>query len=345
MAGGIGSRFWPSSTEKTPKQFLDILGVGKSLLRLTFERFLNVVPAERILILTNQQYKQQVMEHLPELSELNILCEPSRNNTGPCVAYTALRLFAQNKNAIFVTAPSDAVILKTNVFVENIKKALKFVELSNAIVTLGIQPTRPDTGYGYIEVNKEDTEEVLKVNRFREKPNLDTAKEYLAAGNYYWNAGIFVWKAQDLIESFKTNAPDIISTLSKDISKINTAEEQDYINEVYPLTPSISVDYAILEKADNVYTIPSDIGWSDLGTWNSLHAYLRNDANEVISLGANTYIKDSSNCLIRTDSDKIVVVKGLDDYIVVDEPGGLLIYPKSDEQEIKAVLKEINEKA
>lgn len=345
MAGGIGSRFWPSSTEDTPKQFLDILGVGKSLLRLTFERFLHVVPAERILILTNQQYKSQVMDHLPEIPEINILCEPSRNNTGPCVAYTALRLFAQNEKAIFVTAPSDAVILKTDLFVSNIKKALKFVELSNAIVTLGIQPTRPDTGYGYIEVNTEDSEDVLKVNRFREKPNLETAKEYVSAGNYYWNAGIFIWKAKDLIESFKSNAPDIISTLSKDISKINTKDEQEYINEVYPLTPSISVDYAILEKANNVYTIPSDIGWSDLGTWNSLHAYLREDENEVISLGANTYIKDSKNCLIRTDSDKIVVVKGLNDYIVVDEPGGLLIYPKSDEQEIKAVLKEINEKA
>lgn len=345
MAGGIGSRFWPSSTEDTPKQFLDILGVGKSLLRLTFERFLNVVPAERILILTNQQYKDQVLEHLPEISELNILCEPSRNNTGPCVAYTALRLFAQNKDAIFVTAPSDAVILKTEVFVDNIKKALKFVELSNSIVTLGIKPTRPDTGYGYIEVNKDDDEQVLKVNRFREKPNLETAKEYLEAGNYYWNAGIFIWKAKDLIESFKTNAPDIISTLSVDINKINTPQEQEYIDEVYPKTPSISVDYAILEKANNVYTIPSDIGWSDLGTWNSLHAYLCEDDNEVITLGANTYIKESKNCLIRTDSDKVVVIKGLDNYIVVDEPGGLLIYPKSDEQEIKAVLREINEKA
>lgn len=341
MAGGIGSRFWPSSTEDTPKQFLDILGVGKSLLRLTADRFLQIVSPDRILILTNQQYKGQVMQHLPEVPERNILCEPSRNNTGPCVAYTALRLFAENENAIFVTAPSDAVILKTDVFVEKIKSALVFVQDNNAIVTLGIQPTRPDTGYGYIEVNKEDEGDVLKVNRFREKPNRETALEYLKAGNYFWNAGIFVWKAKDLIESFNTNAPEIINVLSEDISKLNTEDEQEYINKVYPNTPNISVDYAILEKAKNVYTIPSDIGWSDLGTWNSLHAYLRKGDNEVISLGANTYIKDSTNCLVRTDSDKLVLIKGLDNYIVVDEPGGLLIYPKSDEQEVKTVLSKI----
>ena len=338
MAGGIGSRFWPASTEDTPKQFLDILGVGKSLLRLTADRFLNIVPAERILILTNQQYKAQVIEHLPEIPERNILCEPSRNNTGPCVAYTALRLFSENKDAIFVTAPSDAVILKTEVFVEKIKQALEFVEDNNAIVTLGIQPTRPDTGYGYIEVNKEDERPVLKVNRFREKPNRETAIEYLNSGNYYWNAGIFIWKAEELIQSFNRNAPDIISVLSEDLSKFNSVDEQKYIDEVYPRTPSISVDYAILEKADNVYTIPSDIGWSDLGTWNSLHAYLREGENDVITLGAQTHISDSENCLIRTDSDKLVLIKGLKNYIVVDEPGGLLIYPKSDEQEVKTVL-------
>ncbi len=341
MAGGIGSRFWPASTEDTPKQFLDILGVGKSLLRLTTDRFLEIVSADRILILTNQQYKSQVMEHLPEIPERNILCEPSRNNTGPCVAYTALRLFAENKDAIFVTAPSDAVILKTDVFVNKIKRALEFVESNNAIVTLGIEPTRPDTGYGYIEVDQEDKREVLKVSRFREKPNKETAVEYLEAGNYFWNAGIFVWKAEDLIQSFNRNAPDIISVLSQDLDKFNSEEEQKYINEVYPNTPSISVDYAILEKAENVYTIPSDIGWSDLGTWNSLHAYLREGENDVITLGAHTHISDSENCLIRTDSDKLVLIKGLKDYIVVDEPGGLLIYPKSDEQEVKTVLAQL----
>ncbi len=342
MAGGVGSRFWPSSTEATPKQFLDILGVGKSLLQLTTDRFLKIVPAERILILTNQRYKQQVMDHLPMIPERNILCEPSRNNTGPCVAYTALRLFAENEDAVFVTAPSDAVIMYVDVFAEKIRQALAYVEKNDGIVTLGIQPTRPDTGYGYIEIDKHATGDVLKVQQFREKPDLETAESYLDAGNYFWNAGIFIWKAASLIESFRKNAPDIVRVLTQDASKYNTPDEQAYIDQVYPDTPNISVDYAILEKADNVYTVPSDIGWSDLGTWNSLHSYLDKDGNDTVSLGANTHLIDTHRSIIRTDSGKVVVIKGLDNYIVVDEPGGLLIFPKSDEQEIKAVVQSIS---
>lgn len=359
MAGGVGSRFWPASTEETPKQFLDILGVGKSLIRLTFERFLKIVPAERILIVTNQQYKALTQLHLPEIPEKNILCEPSRNNTGPCVAYTALRLQAENPDAVFVTAPSDHVILKEDAFLEKIQQALSFVENNDAIVTLGIQPTRPDTGYGYIEVfpsqgeadGKQSTpsqgnakgrgSSPLKVTSFREKPDKNTAQRYLNAGNYYWNAGIFIWKAENLIQSFRNNAPDIINVLTQDVSKYNTTDEQGYIDEVYPDTPSISVDYAILERAKNVFTIPADIGWSDLGTWNSLHAFLDQDENFTVTLGDNTHLIDTKNSIVRTDSKKIVVIKGLDNYIVVDEPDALLIYPKSDEQEIKQVVNRI----
>lgn len=346
MAGGVGSRFWPASTEDTPKQFLDILGVGKSLIRLTFERFLNLVPAERILIVTNKKYKALTLEHLPELPEKNVLCEPSRNNTGPCVAYTALRLQAENPDAIFVTAPSDHVILKENAFLDKIRQAFSFVENNDAIVTLGIQPTRPDTGYGYIETDcscegemKDSSVGVCSVNAFREKPDKATASKYLEEGNYLWNAGIFIWKAKDLIASFETNAPDVIGVLSSDLDKYNTAEEQAYIDEVYPNTPSISVDYAILERADNVFTIPADIGWSDLGTWNSLHAFLDKDENASVTLGANTHLINTSGSIIRSDSNKVVVVKGLNEYIVVDEPGALLIYPKNDEQEIKEIVK------
>ena len=342
MAGGVGSRFWPASTEETPKQFLDILGVGKSLIRLTFERFLNLVPAERILIVTNKKYKQITQEHLPELPEENILCEPSRNNTGPCVAYTALRLQAINPEAIFVTAPSDHVILKEQEFLNRIKEAFSFVEQNDAIVTLGIKPTRPDTGYGYIQM-KEGNNAIgpKSVSSFREKPNLETAKKYVADGGYLWNAGIFIWKAKELLASFDKNEPDITKVLTEDISQFNTKNEQAYIDRVYPDTPRISVDYAILERADNVYTIPADIGWSDLGTWNSLHAYLDKDDNETVTLGAQTHLIDTSNSIIRTDSDKVVVIKGLDNYIVVDEAGALLIYPKSDEQEIKEVVKRL----
>jgi len=350
MAGGVGSRFWPASTEDTPKQFLDILGVGKSLLRLTFERFLKLVPADHILIVTNKKYKALTQEHLPELPEKNILCEPSRNNTGPCVAYTALRLNAVDPEAVFVTAPADHVILKEDVFLEKIQQAFRFVEKNDAIVTLGIQPTRPDTGYGYIEADCKCEGEgddfsvgVCSVNAFKEKPDRNTARQYLDEGNYLWNAGIFVWKAKDLIKSFKENAPDIMEVLTEDLGKYNTAGEQSYIDHVYPRTPSISVDYAILERAKNVFTIPVDIGWSDLGTWSSLHAYLDKDDNETVTLGANTHLIDTKNSIIRSDSDKIVVVKGLVDYIVVDEPGALLIYPKNDEQEIKEVVKKLME--
>ena len=343
MAGGVGSRFWPASTEDTPKQFLDILGVGKSLLRLTFERFLNLVPAERILIVTNKKYKALTQFHLPELPEENILCEPSRNNTAPCVAYTALRLRAANPDAVFVTAPSDHIILKEEAFLQKITEAFEYVESNNAIVTLGIQPTRPDTGYGYIEVSNDESDvpnKIHKVSSFKEKPNKEVAQQYLDAGNYLWNGGIFIWKANDLIDSFRLNAPEIIEVLTQDESNFATDNEQKYIDKVYPNTPSISVDYAILERADNVFTIPADIGWSDLGTWNSLHAFLDKDQNLSVTIGANTHLIDTKNTIVRSDSEKVVIIKGLDEYIVVDEPDALLIYPKDDEQEIKNVVKE-----
>ncbi|MEJ6807365.1 MAG: mannose-1-phosphate guanylyltransferase [Saprospiraceae bacterium] len=344
MAGGVGSRFWPASTEDTPKQFLDILGVGKSLLRLTFERFLNLVPADRILIVTNKKYKALTQLHLPELPEENILCEPSRNNTAPCVAYTALRLRAENPDAVFVTAPSDHVILKEEAFLQKITEAFEYVEANNAIVTLGIQPTRPDTGYGYIEVSNDESDvpnKIHKVSSFKEKPNKEVAQQYLDAGNYLWNGGIFIWKANDLIDSFRLNAPEIIEVLTQDESNFATNREQEYIDKVYLDTPSISVDYAILERADNVYTIPADIGWSDLGTWNSLHAFLDKDQNLSVTIGANTHLIDTKNTIVRSDSAKVLVIKGLDDYIVVDESDALLIYPKGDEQEIKNVVKEL----
>lgn len=341
MAGGIGSRFWPTSTEQKPKQFLDILGVGKSLIRMTFERFLPIVPAERILIVTNQMYKDLVRRHLPEIPEKNILCEPSRNNTGPCVAYTALRLISENEDAVFVTAPSDHVILKEELFRKHIKDALEFAEKYQNIVTLGIQPSRPDTGYGYIEKSDQTLHNLVKVQAFKEKPSLEIAQRYLDMGNYVWNAGIFVWSAKQLIQSFKNNAPDIISILNADMSKFGTKKEQEYINEVYPNTPNISVDYAILERADNVFTIPVEIGWSDLGTWNSLHAYIGNNIGKNILQGP-IHISDTTNSFLRTQEDKLLVVKGLHDYIVVVEDRAVLIYPRSDEQEIKSVVKSLS---
>jgi len=342
MAGGVGSRFWPASRETLPKQFLDIIGVGKSLIRLTFERFEKIIPAERIFVVTNKTYKSLVEEHIPEIPTENILTEPSRNNTAPCVAYTAMRLKAVNEDAVFVVAPSDHIIMKEDLFREKIMQALEFASKNEAILTLGINPTRPDTGYGYIESSAEKVEQdIEKVNSFREKPDLETAKSYLASNNYYWNAGIFVWSVKTIINSFKANATEIYDILAQDLSKYNTEGEQEYIDEVYPKTPSISVDYAIMERATNVYTIPMDIGWSDLGTWNALHAYLNKDQQNSVVLGANTMLIDSKDCMVRSDASKLVVIKGLEDYIVIDESDVLLIYPKSEEQAIKELRKGI----
>ena len=343
MAGGVGSRFWPASKEAMPKQFLDIVGVGKSLIRLTFERFNKIIDADRIFVVTNKSYKDLVNEHIPEIPLENIITEPSRNNTGPCVAYTALRLNAINPDASFVIAPSDHIILKEDAFLEKINTALDYTSNNDAIITLGIQPTRPDTGYGYIESSGEKVDgEVEKVNSFREKPDIDTAKSYLEEGNYFWNAGIFVWSVKTILNAFQNNANDILEVLSKDLSKYNTDEEQDYIDKVYPQTPKISVDYAILERANNVLTIPADIGWSDLGTWNALYSFLDKDENDSVVVGDNTVLIETEGCMVRSDAEKLLVIKGLKDYIIIDEQDVLLVYPKSEEQEIKALKKSLN---
>jgi mannose-1-phosphate guanylyltransferase len=342
MAGGVGSRFWPASRTARPKQFLDILGIGKSLLRMTFERFLALCPAENIFIVTNGIYRDLVKEHLPELSDNQILCEPSRNNTGPCIAYTALKLQVLNPEANLVVAPSDHIILQELNFIQALKTALDFTEKNNALLTLGIQPSRPDTGYGYINFDKKATEgNVHQVLRFTEKPPLEQAQAFLASGDYLWNAGIFIWKVKNLIEAFGQHASEILDVLWAEPEHYNTPGEQAYIDRVYPNTLSISIDYAIMEKAGNVYTIPSSFGWSDLGTWASLHAEAAQDAQQnVINLGPNL-LYNVNNCLLRAPKDKLVVIKDLEDYIVVDEGDILLIHPKAKEQEIKKITEAI----
>lgn len=341
MAGGVGSRFWPSSREQKPKQFLDILGVGKSLLRMTFERFLNIVPASNILILTNEIYKDLVLEHLPELSENQILLEPSRNNTAPCIAYTALRLKVQDPEAVFVVAPSDHIILKEDAFTQNINKALDFADQHDVLITLGIAPTRPDTGYGYINYLPENENGIHKVKRFAEKPDLDTARFFLASGDYLWNAGIFVWKAENVLKALRKYAGGVLDVLEKGISDYNTPSEKEFIKANYPNTPNISIDFAIMEKAENVYTIPSDLGWSDLGTWASLYAECEKDEHENANQATASILMDTKNCLVRSSNGKLVVIKGLEDYIVIDEPDVLMIYPKSKEQEVKQVTQAV----
>lgn len=346
MAGGIGSRFWPSSTEEKPKQFLDILNVGSSLLQQTYERCVKIVPSENILVVSNKAYKDLILEQLPNLPEQNILSEPSRNNTAPCIAYTALHLASKDPEATFAVLPSDHIILKENEFLSKMNQAFLFAKDNDAIVTLGIQASRPDTGYGYIELGNQQggtpNSEVYTVKAFKEKPNRETAQLYLDSGNYLWNAGIFIWNVNTILKSFEENANEILDVLLSDQKKFGTAEEQNYIDSAYPNTKSISVDFAILEKATNVYTIPADIGWSDLGTWKSLYAFLEKDTDGNVIHAKQTYVSDVKNSLVSGDDNKIIVIKGLDDYIVVDEPGALLIYPKSKEQEIKQLVKSLN---
>lgn len=344
MAGGVGSRFWPGSREARPKQFLDMLGVGKSLLRLTFERFLPICPASNIFIVTNAAYKNLILEQIPELTDNQILCEPSRNNTGPCVAYTAFKLAALDPNANFIIAPSDHIVLKENAFLEKIQLALDFAAANDALVTLGIQPSRPDTGYGYIQMENEATPGIFKVKRFTEKPDLDTAKQFIASGEYLWNAGIFIWNVRTILAAYKNLSPDIFSILQQGNGLWNTSDEQDFIDKNYPTTPNISVDFAIMEKAQNVFTVPAEFGWSDLGTWASLHTECPKDERGNLLQSDHILALDVTNCLVRTPAGKLVVLKDLNDYIIVDEGDVLLVYPKSKEQEIKQVTALVKER-
>lgn len=347
MAGGVGSRFWPKSRNHFPKQFIDILGIGKSLLQLTYERFLDICPNDQIFVLTNENYSSLVAEQLPAVLKDNILLEPSRNNTAPCIAYATYKISLLNPHANIVVAPSDHLILKEDVFIDKISQALDFTSSNDALLTLGISPTRPDTGYGYIRYQEDDimnenaVTEVKKVNAFMEKPILAKAEEYLKSGDYVWNAGIFIWSASSLKKAFETYAPEIASLFVSGLTFYNTPGEANFIADNYPSSPNISIDYAILEKADNVYTIPADIGWSDLGTWASLHAVGEKDIdNNMVNL-TKINLKDTNNCIIHLPNDKAAVIRGLDNYIVVDDGEVLLIYPKSDEQEIKQVVKDM----
>ncbi|HMQ46007.1 MAG TPA: mannose-1-phosphate guanylyltransferase [Saprospiraceae bacterium] len=346
MAGGIGSRFWPASRSARPKQFLDILGTGKTLLRSTYERFLRLCPSDNIFIVTNEQYTGLVKEQLPELTDNQILAEPSRNNTAPCITYTALKLQQLDPNANMVVAPSDHIILDETQFIADLEECLAFTASNHALLTLGIQPSRPDTGYGYIHFDKNSAgSNIRKVLRFTEKPPLDQAQAFLASGDYLWNAGIFIWKAQSALEALAIHSPDTYQILAAGADCYNTPEEAAFIRRAYPTTPNISIDYALMEKADNVYTLPAHFGWSDLGTWASLHAESEKDESGNSINAGPCQLEQVSNCLLRLPKDKLLVAKGLEDFIIVDEGDVLLIWPKSEEQAIKQVLGRIGDEA
>ncbi|MFY0253358.1 mannose-1-phosphate guanylyltransferase [Chitinophaga sp. 30R24] len=341
MAGGVGSRFWPKSRNNFPKQFIDILGTGRSLLQLTYNRFLKLCPVENIYVVTNGQYKSLVQEQLPGLPEENILSEPSRNNTAPCIAYAAFKLAAKDPTANMVVAPSDHFILYEDIFIDKVKLGLETVATQPVLLTLGISPTRPDTGYGYINFDKTGVNGVHKVNRFTEKPPLEKAQEFLVSGDYVWNGGIFIWNVKAALHAFLQYAPVIHALFEQGNDVYNTLGEQSFIDINYPKSPNISIDYAIMEKADNVYTIPADFGWSDLGTWGSLFDVAdKQDGTNAISAD-NLRLEETENSIIHLPPGKLAVIRGLKDYIVVDDSDVLLIYPKNEEQEIKKVTEQL----
>lgn len=337
MGGGIGSRFWPFSRESYPKQFLDFFGSGRSLLQMTFDRFAKIIPTENIYIVTNESYADLIKEQLPELAEEQILLEPARRNTAPCIAYAAYHIKACNPEANIVVAPSDHLILKEDVFLRDVQKALDFVKRNRALVTLGIKPSRPETGYGYIQSSDTVVDDFTKVKTFTEKPDLELAKVFMESGEFFWNSGLFVWNVNTILEAFSKYLPDISSRFDLGKDKFNTPEEKAFIQENFPYCLNISIDYGIMEKAHNVYMLCVDFGWADLGSWGSLFDLANKDENENAVLKNNEAMlyECSSNVIALNNPKRLAVIQGLKDCIVAESGNVLLICKKDDEQRIK----------
>ena len=342
MAGGVGSRFWPVSTAEFPKQFHDMLGCGSTLIQKTFSRLAQLIPAENILILTNDRYNDLVLEQLPMVDFNQILLEPAMRNTAPCILYATLKIQKMNPNALVVVAPSDHWIEDENAFLEDLQTAFDFSEKEDALMTLGIQPTFPNTGFGYIEYDKEDHNQVKKVKQFREKPDYETAKKFLNSGNFLWNGGIFIWSIQSVLKAFEKFQPQLLALFSEGIPTYNTESENEFIAQNYALAENISIDYAVMEDADNVFVLPARFDWNDLGTWGSLHEKLPKDTQKNAVVNSKVILENASNNIIRSDAHKIIIVDGLNDYIIVDHKEVLLIYPKAKEQEIKTLIEKVN---
>lgn len=342
MAGGVGSRFWPLSKLKNPKQFLDILGTGKTLIQMTFERFKSVCPTENYYIVTNEQYKDLVLEQLPQLKPEQVLLEPIMRNTAPCIAYANYKIKQKNKNAHIIVSPADHLITNESDFLNVINQGLDYVDQTDKLLTLGLKPNRPETGYGYIQVeNNSINPDITKVKTFTEKPNIELAKVFLESGDFFWNSGIFIWSLFAIEAAFKSYLPDVENLFSSVKNTSNEVSEKEFINKIYPECPNISIDYGILEKSDKVYVFCADFGWSDLGTWGSL--YERSDKDEAGNAvqGDNVMLYNSENCLINVPKEKLVVVQGIKDYIIVDSKDTLLICKKENEQDIKTFVGDI----
>lgn len=339
LAGGAGSRFWPISSEELPKQFLDILGCGRTLIQLTLERFNGLIPKENVWVVTAEKYREIVMEQLPEIPSSNILCEPCRRNTAPCICYVSWKIKKLNTKANIVVSPSDHLVVDIQAFQSAIDDSLSFAAETDAVVTLGLKPTRPETGYGYIKADltysSSRKHNIFRVDEFKEKPTLEIAKEYIQSPNYLWNSGIFIWNVNTIINAFRVYEPEVSSIFEGLMPYYGTDKEQNKIDESYPLCKNISVDYAILEKAEEIFVFPASFSWSDLGTWNSLREQSDMDKYGNVCIGDNIKLYDTYNTIVHTCNKKEVIVEGLDGYVVAEKEGKLLVCRLSEEQRIK----------
>lgn len=347
MAGGIGSRFWPMSKSSFPKQFLDILGTGETLIQQTFRRLERICPPENILIVTNTNYKNLCLEQLPNVVESNILCEPAMRNTAPCVAYAAFKIQSMNEDANMIIAASDHIILKEDEFVRVTNDCLDIVAKNDVLLTLGITPSRPDTGYGYIQFSEDNlsgSKKARKVKTFTEKPNQELALNFLDSGDFLWNSGMFIWSAKSITLAYRKHLRDMHEVFDEGKQFYNTINEKEFIDRVFPACKNISIDYGIMEKSENVYVYPADFGWSDLGTWGSLYSHLELDEYKNAIQGNNVMMYDSSDNLVKVSDDKLVVLQGLNGYIVVENEGTILVCKKEDEQKLKQFVADLKQK-
>lgn len=342
MAGGVGSRFWPVSTKDYPKQFHDMLGIGHTLLQLTFNRLSKLVDPENILIATNERYKDLVLEQLPQVKEEQLFLEPAMRNTAPCILFTALKIKERNEDAVMIVAPSDHFIENENEFIKNINTAFKACQEDDILMTLGIRPENPNTGYGYIEYEKGDND-IKKVVKFTEKPDEATAKKFISAGNYLWNAGIFIWSVKSIVKSFENSLPRMYELFIDGKDYFYGPKETGFIKKHYPQAENISVDYGIMQQADNIYTLPVDFGWNDLGTWSSLYEKLKTGDDKNVNINSKVLAVDARNNIICSTTGKHIVVQGLDDFIIVEKEDVLLICPKDREQGIKQLAAKVKE--
>jgi len=344
MAGGVGSRFWPVSVEAYPKQFHDMLGTGETLLQKTFKRLTKLVPEDQILILTNSKYNTLVKEQIPQIEQKNIVLESAMRNTAPCILLSALKVEKENPDAIMIVAPSDAWIEDEDAFVNDLQIAFDASQEEHVITTLGVKPTFPNTGYGYINYDQADSAFAKAVKRFTEKPDYLTAKHFYESGDYLWNAGMFIWSAKTVLNGFKNHLPEMYTLFAKGISVYNTPDEQAFINKYYPDAENISIDYGIMEKHKQVKVVPATFDWNDLGTWGSLYEKMDKDQDKNAIINARIVATNTSGTIIRTDKDKVVVVDGLQDYIIVEKEDVLVIVPKSREQDIKEIRNTVQSK-